>query len=92
MNDTTENLKPKLQIVIEDIDLAVGYINHAVSKLSAIGFDLQKGSDWLGNYRDSMIKAIADTGGDVAATIEHQFRDYVGKGQVKVNGDVGPQA
>jgi hypothetical protein len=42
-------------------------------------FDLQKGSDFIGRYRDSLIKTIEETGGDVTASIESQIRDFIPK-------------
>jgi hypothetical protein len=41
--------------------------------------DLEKAAEFLGKYRDSLIKTIEDSGGDVKASIESQIKEFVPK-------------
>ena len=74
-----DNLKPKMTIAIEHLDAAQSHMNKAMEVLSSVIFDLQKGADFIARYRDSLIKTVEDTGGNVAQAIESQIRDYIPK-------------
>jgi hypothetical protein len=47
--------------------------------LSSMILDLEKAAEFLGKYRDSLIKTIEDSGGDVKASIESQIKEFVPK-------------
>ena len=70
--------RPKMVIVIEHLDTAQAHMHQATRVLSSMIMDLEKGADFIGRYRDSLIKTIEDTGGDVAAAVEGQIKDYIG--------------
>jgi hypothetical protein len=72
-------IKPKMQIAIEHMDRAYEHMNKAMSVLSSMVFDLQKGADFIARYRDSLIKTLEETGGDVQPSIEAQIRDFIPK-------------
>jgi hypothetical protein len=74
-----ENKKPRMAIAIEHLDHAHGHINRAMQVLSSIILDLQRGADFIGGYRDSLIKTVDDAGGDVEAAIESQIREFIPK-------------
>ena len=71
--------RPKMQIVIEHLDQAQEHMNQAMTVLSSVIFDLQRGADYIGRFRDSMIKTLEETGGDVTATVENQIREFIPK-------------
>ena len=71
--------RPKMQIAIEHLDHAHQHMNQAMTVLSSVVFDLQKGADFIGRYRDSMIKTLEQTGGDVTASVENQIREFIPK-------------
>jgi hypothetical protein len=71
--------KPKMQIAIEHLDHAHEHLNRAMSVLSSVIFDLQKGADFIANYRDSLIKTLENVGGDVQASIESQIKEFIPK-------------
>ena len=89
---TGMSVKPKVQVVIEHLDHAAAHLNEAGRKLAAVVMDIEKGADWIAQYRDSMIKALEETGGDVAPAIESQIRDFIPKHLRNGDGDAGPQA
>jgi hypothetical protein len=68
-------LKPKMLMAIEHLDAANNHMNSAMQVLSGIIFDLQKGADFITRYRDSLVKSVEATGGEV--TIEEQIRDFI---------------
>ena len=69
--------KPKVLMGIEHIDAAISHLNSSMQVFSSVIFDLQKGADFLIRYRDSLIKTIEESGGDVKQSIESQIRDYI---------------
>jgi hypothetical protein len=71
--------KPKMMFAIEHIDSSITHLNSAMEVLSSVVFDLQKGADFLAKYRDSLIKTVDETGGNVSQAIESQIRDYIPK-------------
>ena len=73
------NTKPKMMRAIEHLDAANTHMEQAMNVLSSIIMDWQKAADFLVSYRDSMIKTIEDSGGDVKMAVESQIRDYVQK-------------
>jgi hypothetical protein len=89
---TNVPLKPKVQIAIEHLDHAFEHMNQAMSVLSSVVFDLQKAADFVARYRDSMIKSLEETGGDVGPAIESQIREFIPKAYRNGNDDAGPQA
>jgi hypothetical protein len=70
--------RPKMVVVIEHLDTAQAHMHQATRVLSSMILDLEKGADFIGRYRDSLIKTIEETGGDVAAAVEGQIKDYIG--------------
>ena len=73
------NSKPKMMYAIEHLDAANTHMEQAMSVLSSIILDWQKAADFLVNYRNSLIKTVEETGGDVTPSIESQIRDYIPK-------------
>jgi len=73
------SVKPKMQIAIEHLDRAHDHMCKAMGLISSIGMDWQKCADFIVGYRESLIKTVEATGGDVQASIEHQIRDFVPK-------------
>ena len=71
--------RPKLHMMVEHLDQAQMHMNAAMQVCSSVIMDLEKAAGFIGRYRDSLVKAIADTGGDPAAAIEHQIRDFIPK-------------
>ena len=71
--------RPKMVVVIESLDAAQGHMHHATRVLSSMIMDLEKGADFIGQYRDSLIKTIETTGGDVTASIESQIKEFIPK-------------
>jgi len=71
--------RPKMIIVIEHLDSAQAHMHQATRVLSSMILDLEKGADFIGRYRDSLIKTIEETGGDVEQAVEHQIRDFIPK-------------
>ena len=39
--------------------------------------DLEKATDFISRFRDSMIKSLDEVGGDVQGSIETQIKDYL---------------
>jgi hypothetical protein len=76
-NPTTGQMKPKMQIAIEHLDRAHDHMAKAMTIMSSIIFDLQKGADFIVGYRDSLIKTVEQMGGDTATSVESQMRDFV---------------
>jgi hypothetical protein len=68
-----------MQIAIEHLDQACAHVNEALIVLSSVCFDLQKGADFIARYRDSMIKTLQETGGDVDAVFEAQIKEFIPK-------------
>src|SRR5215469_802571 len=73
------NMKPKMMMAIEHLDAANSHMNSAMQVLSSVILDLQKGADFITRYRDSLIKTVEETGGDVKASIESQIQDFIPK-------------
>jgi hypothetical protein len=71
--------KPKMMFAIEHIDSSITHLNSAMEVLSSVIMDLQKGADFLTKYRNSLIKTVEDTGGNVTQAIESQIRDFIPK-------------
>ena len=71
--------RPRMTIAIEHLDQAQGHMHQVSKVLSSMILDLEKASDFIGRFRDSLIKTIEETGGDVQASIESQITDYVPK-------------
>jgi hypothetical protein len=70
--------RPKMVIVIGHLDNAQANMNEAVQVLFSMIKDLEKGSDWIGSFRDSFIRTLEQVGGDVGAAVEGQIREYIG--------------
>jgi len=71
------DMKPKMLQAIEHLDAANSHMNSAMSVLSSVILDLQKGADFITRYRDSLIKTVEETGGDVKQSVESQIREYI---------------
>jgi hypothetical protein len=71
--------RPKIHSMIEHLDQAQMHMNAAMQVCSSVIIDLEKGAAFIGRYRDSLVKAVADAGGDSAASIEHQIREFIPK-------------
>src|SRR6516225_4120037 len=71
--------RPKMVVVIEHLDAAQAHMHEATRKLSSVIMDLEKGADFIGQYRDSLIKTIETTGGDVTASVESQIKEFIPK-------------
>jgi hypothetical protein len=69
------DLKPKMQVAIEHLDQAGTHMNKAMTVLSSIILDLQKGADFITQYRDSLFKTLEDAGGN--ASIESQMKEFI---------------
>jgi hypothetical protein len=78
-NEKPENPKPKMLLAIEHLDAAHDHMVKAMNLLSSIIFDWQKAADFMARYRDSLVKTVEQSGGDVAETIESQIRDFIPK-------------
>jgi len=76
-------VKPKMMMAIDHLDAANNSMNNAMQVLSSIVLDLQKGADFLVRYRNSLIKTVELSGGDMGQAVESQIKDYIGK---KLNG------
>jgi hypothetical protein len=74
-----ENLKPKMMAAIDHLDSAATHMNQAMSVLSSVILDIQKGADFITRYRDSLVKTVEMSGGDVAQSIEAQIKDFLPK-------------
>lgn len=74
MNDQA---KPKMVFAIEHLDASVTHLDQTMQVLSSIIMDLQKGRDFISRYRDSLIKTVEDTGGDVKQAVESQIRSFI---------------
>jgi hypothetical protein len=88
----SNNLRPKVLVGIEHLDHAVGHISAASRVFASVALDLEQRASYMGSYRDSMIKAVEETGGDIGAAVESQIREFVGANQRRVDDDAGPQA
>lgn len=86
MTQNGQGPKPKMQVAIEHLDNAHKELDLAMTVLSSVVFDIQKGADFVARYRDSLIKTINETGGDVTKSIESQIRDYIPKGSRNAEG------
>jgi len=71
--------KPKMMFAIEHLDSSIAHLNSAMEVLSSVILDLQKGADFITKYRDSLIRTVEDTGGNVSQAIESQIRDFIPK-------------
>jgi hypothetical protein len=69
--------KPKMLYAIEHLDAANTHMEQAMNVLSSIILDWQKAADFLVGYRNSLIRTMEETGGDVTPTIESQIRDFI---------------
>src|SRR5215469_1856931 len=67
---TMSDMKPKMMQAIEHLDAANSHMNSAMSVLSSVILDLQKGADFITRYRDSLIKTVEETCGYVRQSIE----------------------
>ena len=71
------NNKPRLTAAIEHLDAANTHMEQAMQVLSSIIMDWQRAADFLVKYRNSLVKTIEETGGDVTPSIESQIRDFI---------------
>jgi len=71
--------KPKMMFAIEHLDSSIAHLNSAMEVLSSVILDLQKGADFVTKYRDSLIKTVEETGGNMTQAIESQIRDFIPK-------------
>ena len=71
------DMKPKMMQAIEHLDAANSHMNSAMSVLSSVILDLQKGADFITRYRDSLIKTVEETCGYVRQSIESQIKEYI---------------
>jgi len=74
---TIGNNRPRMVIVIECLDNACGWANRAAKHLAAMTLDVEQYADKLGHYRDSLIKTVEDTGGDIKQAVEGQIADFL---------------
>jgi hypothetical protein len=80
--------RPKMLIVIEDLDSAQGSMQHAIQVLFSMIKDLEKGSDWIGSFRDSFLRTLEQSGGDIGAVLENDLKQYIGnKHRAENNGN-----
>jgi len=79
-----QNDKPKMLLAIEHLDAANSHMESAMNILSSIIMDWSKAADFIVSYRNSLVKTIEETGGDVKQSIESQFREFIPK---KFKGD-----
>jgi hypothetical protein len=91
-NGNGSNLRPKVLVGIEHLDHAVGHISAASRVFASVALDLEQRANYMGSYRDSIIKAVEETGGDIGAAVESQIREFVGANQRRVEDNAGPQA
>jgi hypothetical protein len=77
--------RPKMIVVIECLDQAYEYANRAGQHLAAMTLDVEQLADRLGHFRDSLIKSLEQSGGDVGAAVESQIREFVGQNQRRVD-------
>jgi hypothetical protein len=68
-----------MTIAIEHLDQAQGHMNQVSKVLSSMILDMEKASDFVGRFRDSLIKSVEETGGDTQASIESQIADFIPK-------------
>jgi hypothetical protein len=78
------NNRPRMVLVIECLDNAHAWANQGAKYLAAMTLDVEQYADKLGNFRDSLIKAMEVTGGDVGAAVESQIREFVGTNQRRI--------
>ena len=71
--------KPKLVEVIECLDAAESHLHQANNKLSAIIMGIEKLSDHIHRFKESFIKTVAESDGDIQASIEHQIKEFIPK-------------
>jgi len=71
--------RPRMTIAIEHLDQAQGHMNQVSKVLSSMILDMEKASDFVGRFRDSLIKSVEETGGDVQKSIESQIADFIPK-------------
>ena len=85
--------RPKMLIVVEALDAAQGSMQHAIQVLFSMIKDLEKGSDWIAGFRDSLLRTVEQSGGDIAAILENDIKQYIGnKHRVpENNGNAGPR-
>ena len=69
--------KPRMQVAIEHLDQAHGHMSQVSRVLSSMILDLEKATDFISRFRDSMIKSLDEVGGDVQGSIETQIKDYL---------------
>jgi hypothetical protein len=66
-----------MQIAVAHLDQAFDHMNQAMTVLSSVIFDLQKGADFVRGYRDSLFRVVEDNGGDVTESVEHAIREFI---------------
>jgi hypothetical protein len=80
MADNGKPQKSKWHGVIDHMAAAEQHMGEAMNLLSLINFDLQKGADFIRRYKESLIKTITESGGEVEqASVEEQIRDFIPK-------------
>jgi hypothetical protein len=80
MADNGKPQKSKWHGVIDHMAAAEQHMGEAMNLLSLINFDLQKGADFIRRYKESLIKTITESGGEVEqGSVEEQIRDYIPK-------------
>jgi hypothetical protein len=78
-NGQGQTNRPRMSIAIEHLDHAQAHMNQVSKVLSSMILDMEKASDFVSRFRDSLIKTIEETGGDVQASIESQIADFIPK-------------
>lgn len=74
-----DQAKPKTLIAIDHLNSAYDHVQKAISIFNAVTMDLEKGATFLSTYRDSLIKTVEMSGGNVTAAIEAQIKDFLPK-------------
>jgi hypothetical protein len=83
--------RPRMVLVIEALDNAYSWANQAAKYLAAMTLDVEQHSDKLGHFRDSLIKTMEQTGGDIGAAVEGQIREFVGNNQRRVEDNIADE-
>jgi hypothetical protein len=81
--------RPRMVLVIEALDNSYEWANRAGKILASMVLDVEQHADKIGHFRDSLIKTMEQTGGDIGMAVEQQIRDFVGNGQHRVEDNAG---
>jgi hypothetical protein len=80
MADNGKPQKSKWHGVIDHMAAAEHHMGEAMNLLSMINFDLQKGADFIRRYKESLIKTITESGGEIEqGTVEEQIKEFIPK-------------